>query len=56
MAVIAPEDKTVDITSTVSKVAYGAAETLSFIQVINIEHSMILKISTKFLCISLNEI
>jgi 23S rRNA (guanosine2251-2'-O)-methyltransferase len=39
-AVIAPKDKAVGITSTVSKVASGAAETIPFIQVTNLARTM----------------
>lgn len=38
--VIAPKDKAVGITSTVSKVACGAAETVPFIQVTNLARTM----------------
>lgn len=39
-AVIAPRDKAVGITPTVSKVACGAAETIPFIQVTNLARTM----------------
>lgn len=39
-AVIAPRDKSVGITPTVSKVACGAAETVPFIQVTNLARTM----------------
>jgi 23S rRNA (guanosine2251-2'-O)-methyltransferase len=39
-AVIAPKDKSVGITATVSKVACGAAETVPFIQVTNLARTM----------------
>jgi len=39
-AVIAPRDKAVGITSTVSKVASGAAETIPFIQVTNLARTL----------------
>lgn len=39
-AVIAPKDKSVGITPTVSKVACGAAETIPFIQVTNLARTM----------------
>ncbi len=39
-AVIAPKDKAVGITSTVSKVACGAAETIPFIQVTNLARTL----------------
>jgi 23S rRNA (guanosine2251-2'-O)-methyltransferase len=39
-AVIAPKDKAVGITATVSKVACGAAETIPFIQVTNLARMM----------------
>lgn len=39
-AVIAPKDKSVGITSTVSKVASGAAETIPFIQVTNLARTL----------------
>ena len=39
-AVIAPKDKSVGLTATVSKVASGAAETVPFIQVTNLARTM----------------
>ena len=39
-AVIAPKDKSVGLTSTVSKVASGAAETVPFIQVTNLARTL----------------